>query len=870
MNKKLLKLIMSVSMLSLVVAACGKTNVSSDSSASNNTSTSETTSSNGSTNPSESNVSTPSSSTSQGDNTSTPSSDVAATEYSITILQTNNATVTADKTKAKKGEIVTLTIEIDKGYAVKSVTVNGTSISADGGKYVFAMPNTDAYVQVVTELIDKDGVVLAGDISVQLEEGADGIYVARDVVVNQRSNVYFTVNGSDPKSCLEINRQKSFATLDIGSGKGGFVIDGNAKYDLYYDPSDSATPFYIIRTEILNLPTNEDMFASLFDVGSIAGESTLNPTNLNKIEYTSDTNKEYLTWELYENGSLTTVRNNATTSNVKSLIYKARDLDTNVYTVVDSYGGGKTRATHCLKDHFDNAQISGKYDIVSSNSGRYSITEREADLDINYTYPHNMEDLDMEMYSAYRNSYVGNIYNDVNVEHGATVTSIVIDETTKDFKTTLLTWVRWQNSAVYAESDIGEATAYIEFAMDVTFDKAGKLKEGSYTETVYDESSYDFVTNKKTDDSIEPLSATTFKYSYGDKKPGRPTYDVSKYFVSKITNVTVQSTSTDDDGNTLPEGTVSRGEAIEAKFDVEPATALDKWQYSIDHTDNVTIIGPRGSSWPYDFQSFTSGEVTLTISNHTKNANSVTADKKVIVTDQGYIRSVYMYFGYNYPRPAGTKDDDWGASTANFVAGRKYEVQMSAVTTNSKDIFNGFDLTFTMNPSDLISLEFNRDTGKLIIDASDATKITTRTSIKVTIDSPQKSAKDWRDSTLIFNVSPAEEIVETVVGTWNETEGGTSAITFTDDKNGVIHYLDNNTSKDISFTYTYDNYTGVFDVSFTSTNGESFTGDMYIDPADDKLYIFLEGEQGQSGTEYFGWRDEEGYIDYYVAFEYSK
>ena len=68
-------------------------------------------------------------------------------DYSVTIADSiENGTVTADKETAKKGENITLTVTPAEGYAVKSVSVNGTAINDVKGVYSFEMPDEDVTV----------------------------------------------------------------------------------------------------------------------------------------------------------------------------------------------------------------------------------------------------------------------------------------------------------------------------------------------------------------------------------------------------------------------------------------------------------------------------------------------------------------------------------------------------------------------------------------------------------------------------------------------------------------------------------------------------------------------------------------------------
>ena len=69
-------------------------------------------------------------------------------DYNITVPDTSNGSVSADKTKAKYNEVVTLTVTPESGYHVSEITVNGKTCTKSGDKYTFKMPAQDAVVRV--------------------------------------------------------------------------------------------------------------------------------------------------------------------------------------------------------------------------------------------------------------------------------------------------------------------------------------------------------------------------------------------------------------------------------------------------------------------------------------------------------------------------------------------------------------------------------------------------------------------------------------------------------------------------------------------------------------------------------------------------
>ncbi len=86
----------------------------------------------------------------------TVSATFEAAVYNVDVIQSRNGTVEADKTSGIYGDTVTVTVTPAEGYVVKSVTVNGTAITADSdGKYTFEIQE-DSVIQATFEQ-DSDG-----------------------------------------------------------------------------------------------------------------------------------------------------------------------------------------------------------------------------------------------------------------------------------------------------------------------------------------------------------------------------------------------------------------------------------------------------------------------------------------------------------------------------------------------------------------------------------------------------------------------------------------------------------------------------------------------------------------------------------------
>ena len=830
MNKKLLKVFASFAFVTLALTGCNDTNTSSaePSSPINSDSSTPEDSSTPSNNESTNN-STPSNvDSSTGGESSTPEVE----KYVILVLSSGNSTVVTSHSEAAPGEVITLDITPEEGYIVDYVEYNGTRL--DSNTFSFVMPATSVAINVYTVLEDKDGYIVDGDINAKLVwDEQEQVYVARNVKVEKDSRIWYSTGaGSEGLGMVSIDVNKSFANIGLTSGKG-FTIGGNAIYDFYYDPSNIVTPIYIQRVGVINLPNTEAMIADLF-AGSAKSEATLFPAGVNKVEYYSSVKNEKYEWNLYSDNSSFAKITHPVTNAEKAVVYKAQKDD--VYTVVDNYLEGRVDPTYVTRG--DTTPFSGQYDIVKAKTNnRYQYLQEEVNADANL-YSHSMESLDFDMYNAYRNGYVGNIYNDVDVYHDANVVSTRTSD--GGFKVELSSWVKWSNSQIYFES-MGLRNGYIAYDVDIEFTAAGAIKSGSYVETRHDDTSYDFTSDtfKPGYDSVEPYKTLTFAYGYGDAKEGQPTEDVSKYFISEINNVAVQGK------NQKEEGKVSVGDDIvcstiaEANtsttmtFEYLPNTALDAWQYGPQSSSNARVLGPKNTTSPYDFRAFTAGEADIVIGNHTKNANDVTYSKKVIVDNSAYVKGIWMY-PYSYLEGADYDDELFGANQATIDAGRVYKVQIAGSTVSGNYALDGLDLSFTYTKGEgIIELYYDNTTGILTIDASKA-DISEKTTVSVTISSPAQ-VPDWPQSTLTFTVNPAVDYPDYVSGTYTSTYG--NQVVFTSNTEGTIYAG----ASTYSFTCEYDSLDGMFEKCkiVGAPANVDYTFEMYIDPEDFALCVLL-------------------------------
>ncbi len=137
-----------------------------------------------------------------------------------------NGSVTPDKTVCSPDEKVTLTVTPNEGYAVKSVSVNGTALTPDeNSTYSFTMPDED--VTVSAEFDTSIGEHLAGySLSLDGDIGVNFYMELSDEVTAPDSGAYmqFTLpNGDTPK--MMVSEAKK--VTDDTTGKTYYVFKCN-------------------------------------------------------------------------------------------------------------------------------------------------------------------------------------------------------------------------------------------------------------------------------------------------------------------------------------------------------------------------------------------------------------------------------------------------------------------------------------------------------------------------------------------------------------------------------------------------------------------------------------------------------------------
>lgn len=127
--------------------------------------------------------------------------------YSITILKSAHGTVTANKTEAKEGEEIILTVTPDEGYELKSLTVNKKE-----SETTFQMPAEDVNVLAKFVLIDGEEEFEGGEFF-----GKSGDFLPSDVID------FTTDSGDNPYLVLDASKGTPLYTyISEFSGKKFF------------------------------------------------------------------------------------------------------------------------------------------------------------------------------------------------------------------------------------------------------------------------------------------------------------------------------------------------------------------------------------------------------------------------------------------------------------------------------------------------------------------------------------------------------------------------------------------------------------------------------------------------------------------------
>ena len=770
---------------------------------------------------------------SQGETSGSESVPPVEFTYKVDVEERPGITIVPDKTEAKEGETVTLTITLEEGWTLQKLTVNGVEIEVVDGKATFVMPDVDAHVRVT--LGTDAPVSIAGDIAAAMAKEGD-IYVARNVKCQSASSFYIAIQGEEKDTYVaydKLNRYKCFGNItysdeDLRDILGDKVpesqrltslveLGGNAAYDIFYDVARDE--LYIQRVEVLTLPDSPEDYEELF-AGRILSESSSYPEGVNHVEFSDSMRDQDYSWDLYEgNASLATV-----TDENDRTYYEYHSLEDGVLTTVDTYveyyripnpysTGATTEIVDDTKSE-DTTRYSGRYNIVeevASGMSQREMTEEQALFEVE-NYSHDMEAIDRMQWRAYRSSF--DLEEDL-VKAERDVTSVQNED--GSFTVTIKSEKTYDPSKGNASYNYMTEKTHIEYEIVASFTAAGAPLTGSYEEFKYGELEYDF--DRLQFVSGGELGGTNVKsfewsYSYGDPKAGTPDFDPSPYFATAV-----EAHLEDDQGNPL-ENTVTRGWAtddedvvlvIEATGE-NAGTALDAWQYTVTGTSvpglfvqdtwspNVWIADPA-----YD-GSATSA--TLDLGNNVDGVVRGTFDINVV---DAKVNSFYL-----------TAVNQWSSdphlSSSDTFAMYSDTTWTSGIHSSPDDNANLNNVTIETSNPDLLQAEVDPVTRTIKWTAGHVDSDTVVQAVVLTDDYNE----GWDESIFICtivatDVAPITE--EDVVGTWKLEQSEDSdlpdltapdTLVFDEDHTGTLYtVMTDGTEYNFTFAWELDTNSGL-------------------------------------------------------------
>lgn len=171
------------------------------------------------------------------------SAEFEAILYDITIAETANGTVVADKQSAGAGDSITLTVTPEQGYMLVSLKVNGTDIQEQDGKYMFTMPAGAAEITAEFGLVSYKVTLPQGDgytvtalselnvplggefrFKVTIAEGYDGSQItvkAGTQTLTADSEGVYTVKGIDADTVISVSGVEENKKGGCASAVGG-------------------------------------------------------------------------------------------------------------------------------------------------------------------------------------------------------------------------------------------------------------------------------------------------------------------------------------------------------------------------------------------------------------------------------------------------------------------------------------------------------------------------------------------------------------------------------------------------------------------------------------------------------------------------
>lgn len=213
--------------------------------------------------------------------------------YSVTVADSTNGTVTADKNTALKGETVNLTVTPDDDYNIKNVTVtdsDGKAVTVDNN-YSFVMPESDVTVKatfaVKTYNISVGGVGVTAKNSSDIFGNGTASYDfdtntltltnanievknGNGIRYNEKSKIPFMIVLKRNNRIAEVkdNGSNTCYGMALYAAAPGFIISGNGTLDIEMDSDNPRCGIHARKTvTISGAKVYVDVTGSENDVG---------------------------------------------------------------------------------------------------------------------------------------------------------------------------------------------------------------------------------------------------------------------------------------------------------------------------------------------------------------------------------------------------------------------------------------------------------------------------------------------------------------------------------------------------------------------------------------------------------------------------
>lgn len=763
------------------------------------------------------------------ESSSSSSSTPVEEEYVIRITSQTGVSLVADKTKAKAGETVTITAEVDAGFTLLGVTYNGEAANkVNDTTYTFEMPSQSVIVQA--KLSVSGDVTIQGDFTAAfVKDEATGIYSAKGVTAEGDGNFSVIIAKDGVQTTLyqwDIDRTKCFGNLEISRGDYTGCISDGGTYDFYYDPS-SPRPLYIQRTKVNVLPNSVDSLYNLF-YGRVQSSAGNFAPGLTGVEYSNSEEQIKTSFQVSKDKKTSLLKVTDLFGVEKGVVYKSLDEENGIFSWVDTtvtFEGQNGRA--------------GKYKLSETNELTGSeIDNQEWNNDSQYINPlvapfevtntgYDMYNVEFDFMDAYR---VG-----MTVEDYVKSSSVEISSTAKSdggFTTTIKS-ARTYDSTGATDSTISKIQEHTEFRVTLEFTSTGALTKVDYLKKSFDDTKYDFAADKFISGTADENFATSgtiakdLDISYTYNAPvSTIDYDTSAYFVTSIDSVTINNPDAEGTSgtNTLNCGDVLT-ESEYTEIQVSPSTALDKWQYDVVSSENTDVV--RWNDSYNRFEAINEGDATVRVSNLSDQKAYKDVDIHVV-----YNIDVHSYYIMKYSYNGVDLDVDTSTS-ATIYAGGVYRFGLHALAYGPGTVALPPDTKVTFE-GESYGLETYIDTVDSRIDF-DTTKVSISEEVTVdfTISTDAHADGDQGSTEFSLTIRPSQgATIENLKGNWKNTEKNATINIAEDlievDGVSVNHGTISVDSQTYNFCFLVDAATGRFSQTHIIDGNKEILGSYYL------------------------------------------